>query len=573
MVLSDVLSIKQGGQRKRSYTVTPPHTPVGPWQISVLVISALVLLPVGSLLYLSFIPSENIWPHLFSTVLPGAVMQTIWLMLGVGALTLIVGTSTAWLVTMYRFPGRNVLDWLLLIPLAMPTYIIAFCYVEILDYSGTIQTHLRDIFGWTSAKDYWFPQIRSQGGAIFVMSFVLYPYVYLNARASFMLQSICTLEVARTLGRSQFGVFRSIALPMARPALAAGVALALMECLNDIGAVRYLGVNTLTTTVYDTWLGKSNLAGAAQIACVMLVFVIILFSWERIARRGQQYHNTTGHYRNIPEEKLAGWKGWLACLACLLPVTLGFIAPITVLLQSSITFAEESLSGPYWHAVQNSLMLSALTAIVAVLIALTMAYSRRVAPTPLIKPAYRITGFGYAIPGTVLAIGVFMPLAAFDNGLDSIMRDRFGISTGLLLSGTMFALILAYTIRFLAVSNGAVESGLKRISVNLDSASRALGETAFGTLWRVHLPLLKPALGTAVLLVFVDTMKELPATLLMKPFNFDTLATHVYNFASAEEYGEAALPALTIVLFGLAPVILLSKTIATGRAGQRPSGS
>ncbi len=571
--MSDVLSIKRNGLRKRTHTVAPPHTPVGPWQISVLAISALVLLPIFSLLYLSFMPAENIWPHLFSTVLPGATIETLWLMSGVGALTLFVGTSTAWMVTMYRFPGRNVLDWLLLIPLAMPTYIIAFCYVEILDYSGTIQTFLREFFGWTSARDYWFPQIRSQGGAIFVMSFVLYPYVYLNARASFLLQSICTLEVARTLGRSPLGVFWSVALPMARPALAAGVALALMECLNDIGAVRYLGVNTLTTTVYDTWLGKSNLAGAAQIACVMLVFVLILFSWELVARRGQQYHNTTGHYRNIPEEKLGGWKGWLTCLLCTLPVVLGFIAPITALLQSSFVFAEDSLSGSYWLAVKNSLTLSGVTAFVAVIFALILAYSRRVAPTPFVKPAYRITGFGYAIPGTVLAIGVFMPLAAFDNGVDAVMREQFGLSTGLLLSGSMFALILAYTIRFLAVSNGAVESGLKRISVNLDSASRALGETAFGTLWRVHLPLLKPALGTAVLLVFVDTMKELPATLLMKPFNFDTLATHVYNFASAEEYGEAALPALTIVIFGLAPVILLSKTIATGRAGQRSSGS
>ncbi|MGH1350813.1 MAG: ABC transporter permease [Methyloligellaceae bacterium] len=571
--MSDVLSIKQNNPRKRVHVVSPPHTPAGPWQISVLVIAALVLLPVFSLIYLSFIPSENIWPHLFSTVLPGAVLETIWLMLGVGALTLVVGTSTAWLVTMYRFPGRNILDWLLLIPLAMPTYIIAFCYVEILDYSGTIQTFLREFFGWTSSRDYWFPQIRSQGGAIFVMSFVLYPYVYLNARASFMLQSICTLEVARTLGRSPLGVFWSVALPMARPALAAGVALALMECLNDIGAVRYLGVNTLTTTVYDTWLGKSNLAGAAQIACLMLVFVAILFSWERIARKGQQYHSTTGHYRNIPEEKLEGWKGWLTGLFCAMPVILGFIAPITVLVQSSFVFAEDSLSGSYWKAAQNSLTLSSITAVVAVIIALTLAYSRRVAPTAFVKPAYRITGFGYAIPGTVLAIGVFMPLAAFDNGVDGVMREQFGVSTGLLLSGTMFALILAYTIRFLAVSNGAIESGLKRISVNLDSASRALGETAFGTLWRVHLPLLRPALGAAVLLVFVDTMKELPATLLMKPFNFDTLATHVYNYASAEEYGEAALPALTIVIFGLAPVILLSKTIATGRAGQRSSSS
>ncbi len=571
--MSDVAEIKPAGKIKRRYSLRPPYTPVGYWQISVLLISILVLLPIGSLLYLSFTATDNVWSHLFSTVLAGAIWQTFLLMAGVGCLTLIVGTGTAWLVTMYRFPGRAIFDWLLLIPLAMPTYIIAFCYVELLDYSGTLQTILRDIFGWTSAKDYWFPQIRSQGGAIFVMSFVLYPYIYLNARATFIQQSICALEVARTLGRTQLGVFWSIALPMARPALAAGLALALMECLNDIGAVEYLGVNTLTVSVYTTWLERSNLGGASQIASTMLIFVIILFTWERKARKGQQYHSTTGHHRQIPEEQLTGTSGWLASLACFLPILLGFFAPVTVLMQSSIKFAEESLSGHYWQAAQNSLYLSAGTAVSAVTIALVLAYARRVAPTAFIKPAFRITGLGYAIPGTVLAIGILIPLAAFDNSLDGFMRNTFGISTGLLLSGSTFALILAYTIRFLAVSNGAVESGLKRISINLDAASRALGETAFGTLKRVHLPILKPALGTAALLVFVDTMKELPATLLLRPFNFDTLATHVYNFASLEQFEESALAALTIVLFGLAPVILLSKTIASGRAGHKSSGS
>lgn len=571
--MSDVAEIKPNGRIKRQYTPRPPYTPVGYWQLSVLAISILVLLPIGSLLYLSFTATDNIWSHLVSTILPDAVWQTFLLMAGVGFLTLLIGTGTAWLVTMYRFPGRGIFDWLLLVPLAMPTYIIAFCYVELLDYSGTLQTVLRDIFGWSSARDYWFPQIRSQGGAIFVMSFVLYPYIYLNARATFIQQSICTLEVARTLGRTQFGVFWSIALPMARPALAAGLALALMECLNDIGAVEYLGVNTLTVSVYTTWLERSNLGGASQIASVMLIFVIILFTWERKARKGQQYHSTTGHHRQIPEEKLGGAKGWLASFICFLPILIGFLAPVTVLLQSSIKFADESMSGPFWQAARNSLYLSAGTAITAISLALVLAYARRVAPTAFIKPAFRISGLGYAIPGTVLAIGVLIPLAAFDNSLDDFMRTTFGISTGLLLSGSTFALILAYTIRFLAVSNGAVESGLKRISINLDSASRALGESAFGTLKRIHLPMLKPALGTAALLVFVDTMKELPATLLLRPFNFDTLATHVYNFASLEQFEESALAALTIVLFGLAPVILLSKTIASGRAGHKSSGS
>ena len=572
--MTDITNIKPRYSRRRKAQPLPPQTAVWPWQIAVFIVALLVLLPLGSLIVLSLTPAENIWPHLIANVLPSAIWETMVLMIGVGILTLVIGTSTAWLVTMYNFPGRAIFDWLLLLPLAMPTYIIAFCYVELLDYSGTLQTFMRELFSWQSARDYWFPQIRSQGGAIFIMSFVLYPYIYLNARATFLQQSICTLEVARTLGRTQFGVFWEVALPMARPALAAGVTLALMECLNDIGAVEYLGVNTLTVSVYSTWLERSNLSGAAQLASVILVFVIILFTWERMARSSKQYHHTTGHYRSIPQNTLEGYKGWLASLLCFMPVLIGFFAPITVLVQSSITFAEESLSGKYLEAVQNSLFLSGSAALVAMVFALILAYGRRVAPTALIRPAFRLSSLGYAIPGTVLAIGLLIPLAKFDNTLDSFMEAQFGVSTGLLLSGSTFALILAYTIRFLTVSNGAIESGLKRISVNLDSASRALGETAFGTLRRVHLPLLRPALGTAALLVFVDSMKELPATLLLRPFNFDTLATHVYNFASLEQFEEAALAALTIVLFGLVPVILLSKTVASGRAGSNsPSSS
>lgn len=560
-------------KKKQIHVTHPPFTWTSPWTIIVLLIMLFVLLPVVSLLWWAFHPTENIWPHLITTVLPGSTLETILLMSGVGVSVLIIGTSTAWLVTMYSFPGRNILDWLLLIPLAMPTYIIAFCYVELLDYSSALQVTLRDIFGWQSARDYWFPEIRSLGGAIFVMSFVLYPYVYLNARASFVLQSVCVLEVARTLGRNRLSVFFSVALPLARPALVAGLALALMECLNDIGAVEYLGVNTLTVSVYATWIERSNLPGAAQIASVMLIFVILLFTLERQARRGKQYHHTTGHYRLIEREELTGPKAWLTSFVCLLPVILGFFAPIVILVKYSFLFAEESLSGPFWSAAKNSLLLAASAAFIAVFIALILSYARRVAPTPIIKPAFRLASIGYAIPGTVLAVGLLTPIAYFDNSVDDFMRTTFGISTGLLLSGSAFTIILAYVIRFLAVSNGAVEAGLKGISVNLDAASRSLGETSYSTLRRVHFPMLRPALATAALLVFVDAMKELPATLLLRPFDFDTLATHVYTYASLAQFEEVSLAALTIVLFGLLPVIVLSQTIASGRFGNERQSS
>ncbi len=569
--MTDITATRQS---KRRFALRPPYTEATSWQIAVLAISAIVILPVVSIIVIALTPAENVWPHLISTVLPGAVLRTLFLMVGVGGLTLIIGTGTAWLITMYRFPGRAVLDWLLLVPLAMPTYIIAFCYVELFDYAGPIQTALRGVFGWQSAKDYWFPEIRSLGGATYVMGLVLYPYVYLNARASFLQQSVCALEVARTLGRTSFGAFWSVALPLARPALIAGLTLALMECLNDIGAVEFFGVNTLTVSIYATWIERSNLAGAAQLASVMLIFVVVLFTMERKARRGQHYHQTTGRYQEMTVDDLTGVRSILAVIACLTPVLLGFVLPIIVLIDSAVTFAEESLSGPYWQAARNSVLLAFTAMIFTVLLAAILSYARRVAPTAFIKPAFRVTGIGYAIPGTVLAVGLLIPLAAFDNSLDAFLRSTFGISSGLLLSGSTFALILAYTVRFLAISNGTLEAGLKKISPSLDAASRALGETAWSTLRRVHLPILRPALATAALLVFVDVMKELPATLLLRPFNFDTLATHVYNFASLEQFEEAALAALTIVLIGLLPVILLSRTIATGRAGSgRKSGS
>lgn len=537
------------------------------WTVAVAAIFTVVTLPLLTILILALFPEENIWPHLMRTVLPGALADTLILMTGVGALTLFFGTGTAWIITMYRFPGRAILDRLLVIPLAVPTYIVAYCYVEVLDFSGPVQETLRGLFGWTSVKDYWFPDIRSLPGAILIMSSVLYPYVYLSARASFVSQSVCALEVARTLGRTPLGAFVSVALPLARPALAAGVALGLMESLNDIGAVQYLGVQTLTVSIYDTWVQRSNLGGAAQIAAVMLFFIAGLFSLERIARQRGRYHHTTGRYRSIPFAELHGWRAGAAALACFIPFALGFAVPAMVLISSTLSTAGDAIAEGVLTIMFNSVMLATLAALCAVLLGLVLAYARRVAANGFINFAVRASGLGYAMPGTVLAIGLLIPLAGFDNWIDGLMRASFAISTGLLLSGSIFALTLAYTIRFLAVSLGAMEAGLERVSPNLDAAARTLGENALSTLARVHLPLLTPTLGAAGLLVFVDAMKELPATLLLRPFNFDTLATHIYGLASLQEFDQAALGALTIVAVGLLPVLLLHRAVASGRAG------
>ncbi|MCB1521028.1 MAG: iron ABC transporter permease [Hyphomicrobiaceae bacterium] len=539
------------------------------WIIATGLILAITLLPAITIVWLALAPDENIWPHLAQTVLPKSLLQTVLLMVGAGALTLVTGTAAAWLVTMYRFPGRALADRLLVIPLAMPTYIVAYCYVELLDFSGPVQSGLRAAFGWHSARDYWFPDIRSLGGAIFLMSSVLYPYVYLSARASFVQQSICALEVARTLGRTPLQTLWSVALPLARPALAAGVALVLMECLNDLGAVQYLGVTTLTSSIYATWLQRSNLGGAAQLATVMLTVIVAMFAVERIARGGAKVHHTTGRYRSIPFQDLLGWRGYAASLLVMLPFVIGFLLPFLQLARHAAIYAGESVERGFLAATVNSLVLAAVTATLAVLVALVLAYAKRIDPNPFTRAAVRMSGLGYAIPGTVLALGLLIPLAGFDNAVDSFMRRTFGISTGLLISGSIAGLVLAYAIRFMAVALGSVEAGLERISPNLDAASRALGETAMSTLRRVHLPLLLPALGAAGLLVFVDTMKELPATLLLRPFNFETLATHVYSFAALEQFEEASLGALAIVVAGLIPVLLLHKAVAGGRAGTR----
>ncbi|MEL6374483.1 MAG: iron ABC transporter permease [Pseudomonadota bacterium] len=536
-------------------------------QLGVVAVLALVVLPMATIGWLSLVHAGDLFGGLASAIVMDSITTTAGLMFGVGALTLLLGTATAWVVTMYRFPGHAWFDRLLVIPLAVPTYIAAYAYVELLDYSGPLQQAIRTLGGFTSARDYWFPDVRGVGGAIFIMSVVLYPYVYLTARASFVQQSVCALDVARALGRTPYGAFIAVALPLARPALAAGVALALMECLNDIGAVEYLGVRTMTASVYATWLQRADLGGAAQLAFAMLMVVALLFALERAARGRARFHNATERYRAIPLSHLQGVKAAGAMVLCALPILLGFVLPVIVLINGALVYADAASTQAFWAALGNSVMLAGLAALAALAAGLMLAYGRRLTGPGPLAIGVRLSGLGYAVPGTVLALGLLIPLAAFDNALDAWLRTTFDISTGLLLTGSLTALVLAYAVRFLAVSLGGIEAGLERISPNLDAAARTLGESALSTLRRVHLPLLLPSLGAAGLLVFVDVMKELPATLLLRPFNFDTLATQVYEAASLDEFDQGALGALAIVAVGLIPVLILQRVVA-GRTGQ-----
>ncbi len=551
---------------KSSAVHRPPssiHSPAAErWLNATAVIAALSLaLPVMTIVVLAILPTKNIWPHLMATVLPGYILETLFLLTGVGVVTFVLGTSSAWLVTMCRFPLRRVFQWASLVPLAAPGYIVAYTYVDFLGYAGPLQTRLRDIAGWQRPGDYWFPEIRSLGGAIFVMSIVLYPYVFLTARASFIRQPGTQLEVARALGQTAWGAFLRVALPQARPAIAVGVSLALMECLNDIGAAGFFGVRTLSVGIYKTWLAEGNLGGAAQIAAVMLVFVFALVWIERGVRMKQAYAMPAQRTRKTLRFTLIGWRGWLAFGVCALPVVLGFIVPGLVLLSFAFRHVAGVLSVSFLKAAGHSLLLATLAAIIAVLLGLLLAYANRITGSANTRRVVRLASVGYAIPGTVLGIGVLIPFAALDNAFDGFLRASFGISTGLLLSGSIAAITFAYVVRFLAISFGTIESGLEKVTPNLAAAARTLGRGPFAALREVHLPLLRPALVSAALLVFVDCMKELPATLILRPFDFETLATTVFTLASLDQIEESAFPALTIVAVGLIPVILLSRTL------------
>lgn len=540
-----------------------------PWRAGTIIIAAFVAMPVFAIVWLALDSERNLWPHLANTVLPHMLQTTFVLLAGVGLGTAVLGVGTAWLVSLCHFPFRRFFEWALLAPFAMPAYLTAYTYVDFLEFAGPVQTGLRGLMGWTRPADYWFPEIRSLGGAILVLSLTLYPYVYLSARTAFLQQSAGSLEVSRTLGQRPWAVFLRVALPMARPAIVVGVILALMEALGDFGTVDYFAVRTLTAGIYDVWLGMGNTGGAAQIALTLLGFVLLLITLERMARRDRRFHSLGGPARATPQYDLAPLQASAAVGACLVPLIFGFLVPAGILVQMALSRLPLSLNAAFFGYALNSLLLAAVAALFTVAIGLFLAYGARLSAGRGQKILTRIASVGYVIPGAVLALGVMIPLGAFDNALDAMLRSYFGISTGLLLSGTVVAVLFAYVVRFLALSFGALESGLTRITPAMDMASRSLGQGRAGTLWRVHLPLLRGPILMAMLLVFVDCMKELPVTLILRPFNFDTLATHVYTFASLGRLEDSALAGLSIVFAGILPVIVLSRAI-TGRQ-TRPS--
>jgi iron(III) transport system permease protein len=536
------------------------------WTLATAAIAGVIAVPVLVVLSYLLVPTGDIWRHLASTVLPRYVANTIWLMLGVGAGTLVIGAGTAWLVTLHRFPGRDLLQWMLLLPMAVPGYIIAYTYGGLMDFAGPVQSGLRAFFGW-GRGDYWFPQLRSLGGAIALLTFVLYPYVYLLARAAFTEQSVCVLEASRTLGAGPWRRFLRVGLPLARPAVVAGVALVLMETLNDLGAVQHLAVDTFTTGIFRTWLGMHQPAAAAQLAAILLIFVLVLLLLERWSRGAARYHQTSTRYRALPSLKLKGIKAGLATIFCLAPILLGFAIPFGVLIWWAIRSQALGFNARFVTLTLNTVTLGILAAVLAVLLSLILAYGARLRPTPLVRGLTRLASTGYAVPGAVIAVGVMLPFAAIDRTIDAWARTTLGISTGLVLSGTVIAVTFAYLVRFLAISLNAAEASLAKVGRSMDDAGRVLGRRPREILTQVHLPLMRPSLLAAALLVFVDVIKELPATLILRPFNFDTLAIYAYDLARNEQLAEVAAPALAILLAGLGPVILLARSIGRARPG------
>ena len=540
--------------------------PLTRWNIVLVLLSLLFSVPLAVVLGSIFFPAKEIWSHLADTVLTDYIINSLVLFVGVGSFSLILGVIPAWLVTMYRFPMSHYLEWALLLPMAIPAYIIAYSYTGMLDVAGPLQTSLREITGW-QYRDYWFPEIRSLGGAITMLSLVLYPYIYLLARAAFIEQSVCVLEVSRTLGCNAIDAFRRVALPLARPAIMVGLSLVVMETLADYGTVQYFGVSVFTTGIFRTWFGLGNSLAAAQLSALLLVFVAVFLYLEKRSRRQARFHHTSNRYSSLMQQQLNKGSGLCALVSCVTPVLLGFIIPLLLLINLALDTYSEVLGKDFYLLLFNSLLLAFATAILALLIALFMAYSNRNSASSINRFMVRFVSMGYAIPGTVIAVGVLIPFAWFDNTLDAFLTEYFNISSGLLISGTVVILIFAYLTRFLAISINTVEAGLIKIKPSMDEVAKTIGMSPISIIKRIHMPMMRGSLLTALLLVFIDVLKELPVTLILRPFNFNTLAVRTYELANEERLADAAVPALAIVLAGVIPVIMISNSISRSRAG------
>jgi len=539
--------------------------PIGGLGIVSLVAAALVVAPIAAVIWNILLPSEATWEHLLTTVLPEYVQNTLLLLIMVAAGVISCGVFSAWLVTGYQFPGQRVLEWALVLPMAMPAYVMAYAYTDWLQAAGPVQTMLREFTGWR-VREYWFPEIRSLPGAATMLSLALYPYVYLLARNAFLEQSRSSYEAAQLAGYGPWGRFWRVSLPLARTGIVAGTALALMETLADFGTVSYFAVNTFATGIYRAWLSLGDAVTAGQLATCLLLFVFAMLALERKQRGAARY---TSNRTPITPQPLTGGKALGAVMMCSTPILLGFLVPATILLVLALNDPTVQFGARIHGLIANTFILAGIAAVAAVAVALLLAYAARTARNPLVHGANRLAVLGYALPGAVIAVGILLPLGKVDNIIVAWMQQHFGIRVGLILTGSVTALIYAYLVRFLAVAFQTVEAGLTRVTPSMDDAARSLGLSPARTLARVHMPIIRGSLATAALLVFVDVMKELPATFAMRPFNFDTLAVEAYNLAKDERIAEAALPALLMVAIALLPLILLSRQIANSSRRRR----
>jgi iron(III) transport system permease protein len=532
--------------------------PVDPWLVVTGFLVAFLVAPILAVFVAASGDSGGLWGHLFETVLPRYVANSLILMMGVGVVTLVFGISSAWVVTRYNFPARRLIEWMLLLPAAVPAYLVAYTYTDFFEYAGPVQGALRDLFGWKSANDYWFPEIRSMGGAMLVIGSVLYPYVYMMARTAFLLTPASLFETSQVSGRNMFW---SAALPLARPAIVAGLALVLMETLSDFGTVEYFAIETLTLGIFNVWLGMNSLPAAAQIAVIAFLFIIILFAVEMMARAKRRYTDTTKRSVSLPPKDTSGLRA-VACIAvCLVPVGVGFVLPVGVLLGFVVGGQSVGFSEAVVNAGLNSVILAGAVAFLVMSIATFMAMVAAFQSGNLVRNATALASIGYAFPGTILAIGVVTLGGAVDHVVALLLSSAFGITYVGWLTGSVGLVIMACVVRFQAIGYGAMTSGLERLPANMLHASRTLGCTFGGTMRAVILPLVQKSFIAGGLLVFVDVMKELPMTLLLRPFNFETLATYVYQFAKDELLEEAALPALLIVIAGIPPIVIMNAAL------------
>ena len=526
------------------------------WVIGASCVAALVILPLVSVGVMALGGARTDWAHLWSTIMPRYLLNSVVMMLSVGALATLIGTTMAWIIASREFPGRGFLQFALMMPLAIPSYVAAYALVDALEYSGPVQSLLRDMFGWQTARDYWFPEIRSRWAGVWVMSLALYPYIFLLAKGSFQAQGASTRDVARALGCNPRQAFWRVTLPMARPAVVAGAAIVMMEVLNDFGTVEFFAIQTLTTGIFSLWLEASDRGGAAQIAVMILVLVLVLALVEKTSRRRRRYHALVKSDRPVTRIAVRGGRGWALSLFCALPFLGGFVLPLGVILSRVQPggWVDDGL----WQAAANTTLLGSSAAVLAVIGAVFLTQAVRYSPGPVLARITPVTTIGYAVPGAVLAIGVLFPLAALDHRLADAIATVTGVDPGLLLTGTAFSLVLAYVVRFFAIAQGAVESAMSQVTPSMDDAARSLGRGRWTILRRLHLPLIRGSIATALVLIFVDSVKELPATLMLRPFNFDTLATRVYSFASTEDLERAAPAAVLVTLAGLVPVLILA---------------